>query len=180
MLEIPCEVVKMDGLKGACRTEAFKKKNVDQRLPLLELPDGSHLAESNAILFYLAQGSPLWPEEAQEQAQVLRWMFFEQNCIEAKVAEVRFMMCHLPEDKRDRNFEDVLRGRGARALKVMDDHLAENDFFACNRFTIADISLYAYTHVAGEGGYDLSQFPNIQSWIKRIEATSRYIPFDTR
>ena len=180
ILDIPHKVVKMDGLSGATRNQEFKKKNVDQRLPLLELEDGSFLSESNAILHYLAKGTDLSSDEPAEEAQILRWMFFEQCRIEATIAVVRFCKHYSPEEKRLKEFEGELQRRGTDALQVMDDHMAGNDFFVGNRFTIADIALYAYTHVAGEADVDLSQFPNIQSWIKRIEATPRYIPFDTR
>ncbi|TDI62646.1 MAG: glutathione S-transferase family protein [Alphaproteobacteria bacterium] len=180
LLNLPVDIEKMDALAGACRTEDFKKKNVDQRLPLLELPDGTRIAESNAILHYLARGSDLASDDPVDEAQILRWMFFEQNQIESKVAEVRFIYHYVPIEKQNKPFLEELANRANRALQVMDDHLEKNDFFACNRFTIADIALYAYTHVAGEAGFELSHFPNIQTWIKRVEERERFIPFTER
>ncbi len=180
ILDIPCEVVPMKGFEGASHTEEFRKKNVDGRLPALELADGTTIAESNAILCYLATGSELCSDDPLENSQILRWMFFEQNRIEATIAVVRFCMLYLTEDKRDKHFEDVLRKRGLGALQVMDGHLENNDFFAANRFTIADIALYAYSHVAGEAEYELSRFPNILKWIKRVEERERFIPFTER
>jgi glutathione S-transferase len=177
MLDIPCKIIKMDGLGGESHTPEFKKKNVDERLPALELEDGTVLAESNAILQFLANGSRLYSDDPTEEARILRWMFFEQNRIEATLAVVRFCMMHLTEDQRDKHFEDVLRDRAIGAMKVMGKHLAGREYFALNRFTIADIALYAYTHVAGDAGIELSHFPNIQAWIKRVEESERFIPF---
>ncbi|MCH8348064.1 MAG: glutathione S-transferase family protein [Proteobacteria bacterium] len=179
-LDIPCKIVPLDGLSGESHSEEFKKKNVDERLPALELPDGTVLAESGAILWYLAKGSELSSDDPLEETEILRWMFFEQNRIVATIAVVRFCILYLVEEKRDKSFEDVLRKRGAGALKVMNSHLKNNDYFAANRFTIADIALYAYSHVAGEAGLELSHFPNILRWIKRVEERERFIPFTER
>ncbi len=180
LLDIPCKIVPMKGFERASRTEEFKKKNVDQRLPVLELEDGTTIAESNAILYYLARGSELSSGDPLEEAQILRWMFFEQNRIEANVAVVRFCMIHLADEKRNLEFEKVLISRGLEALQVMEDHLENSDFFAASRFTIADIALYAYTHVAGEAGIELSHFPNLLTWIKRVEERERFVPFTER
>lgn len=180
LLEKPYKLVKMDGFKGASRTPEFLKKNVDGRLPFVETQEGKGIAESNAILFYLAQNTSYFSNDLLEQTEILRWMFFEQNRIESKVAEVRFINLYVPIEKQNKPFLEELANRANRALKVMDDHLEKNDFFACNRFTIADIALYAYTHVAGEAGFELSHFPNIQTWIKRVEERERFIPFTER
>ena len=177
LLDIACNIVPMKGFEGATRTGEFKEKNVDERLPCLELADGTCLAESNAILHYLAHDTRLSSDKPVEQAEILRWMFFEQNRIEATVGVNRFMQMYAKQEKRNPGFERVNHKRALSALQVMDDHLADHDFFACKRFTIADIALYAYTHVAGEADFELSQFPNIQSWIKRIEGIERFIPF---
>ncbi|HXV74256.1 MAG TPA: glutathione S-transferase family protein [Sphingomonadales bacterium] len=177
LLGLPHRRVDMAGLKGATRNEAFKKKNVDQRLPFVELPDGTGLAESNAILWHLARGSAYLPDDPLEQAQVLRWMFFEQNRIEVTIAVVRFQVQYVAREKRNREFEKALTLRGLDALGVMEEHLLGRDFFVGNRFTIADLALYAYTHCAGEGGFDLSRFPRILAWLKRVEALPGYIPF---
>jgi len=179
-LQIPAEIEKMEALKGATRNDAFKKKNVDQRLPLLELDDGTYLSESDAILFYLAQGTDLWSDDVAEQAQILRWMLFEQCRIEATIAVARFQKEYNPIEKRIIPFEDELVRRGKDALQVMEDHLENNSYFVSNRFTIADIALYAYTHVAGEAEIDLAAFPNIREWITRVEERERFIPFTER
>lgn len=178
LLGRPHRRVDMAGLKGATRNDEFKQKNVDQRLPLIELPDGRFLAESNAILWYLARGTELLPADAVEEAQVLRWMFFEQNRVEATIAVVRFQAQHVAAEKRDPAFEKALAKRGVDALQVMEDHLGKTPFFVGNRFTIADLALYAYTHVAGEGGFDLAPFPRIQAWLKRVAEMPRYVPFE--
>ncbi len=178
LLDKPYKSIKMDGFKGASRTPEFLEKNVDGRLPFLETEDGKGIAESNAILYYLAQNTRYFSDDINEQTEILRWMFFEQNRIVATIAVVRFCMLYLTEEKRDKHFEDVLRKRGLGALHVMDDHLENNDFFALRRFTIADIALYPYTSVAGEAGVALSGFSNIQTWINRIEAEPGFIPFE--
>ena len=178
LLDKPYKLVKVDGLTGGSRTPGFYKKNVDRRLPVLELEDGTTLAESNAILYYLSQGTPYFSENHLEQTQILRWMFFEQDRIECHIGTLRFRLQHI--DDRLMEFEDNLKSRGIDALGVMDDHLKNHDFFGLDRFTIADIALYGYTHVAGEAGIELSNFPNIQKWIKRVEERERFIPFTGR
>ncbi len=177
LLDRRCRVIKMDGFKGATRNQEFKKKNIDQRLPLLEFADGTTLAESNAILFSLARDTDFCPFHRNQQHEILRWMFFEQNRIEPTIAVVRFGMMNKKKKDRIIPFEDELRRRGEEALQVMEDHLSEHDYFAGDHFTIADIALYAYTHVAGEAGIELSRFPNILKWIKRVEERERFIPF---
>ncbi|MHA1543650.1 MAG: glutathione S-transferase family protein [Alphaproteobacteria bacterium] len=177
LLDRRCRVVKMDGFKGDSRTKAFKKKNIDQRLPLLEFADGTTLAESNAILFALARDTDLCPFHRNEQHEILRWMFFEQCRVEAAIAVVRFQIMYKKKKDRIIPFEDELRRRGEEALQVMEDHLSEHDYFAGDHFTIADIALYAYTHVAGDADIQLSNFPNILKWITRVEERERFIPF---
>jgi len=177
LLDRTLRVVRMDGYKGETRTGKFKKKNVDQRLPLLELADGTTIAESNAILFALARDTEFCPFQRTEQYQILRWMFFEQNRIEATIAVVRFQLMYVDKKKQNKGFIEELQKRGREALQVMEDHLGEHDYFAGDHFTIADISLYAYTHVADEAGIKLADFPKIQKWIKRVEERERFIPF---
>ena len=180
LMDKPYKLVKMDGLAGDSHSEEFKKKNVDERLPLLELEDGTFLSESDAILFYLAKGSEYSSDDPNDEAQILRWMFFEQSRVEATVAVVRFIYHYVPIEEQNKPFLEELTKRGIGALQVMDNHLEKNEYFACNRFTIADIALYAYTHVAGEAGFELSNFPNIQTWIKRVEERERFILFTER
>jgi glutathione S-transferase len=180
LLDRTVRVIKMDGFAGETRNDEFKKKNVDQRLPMLEFADGTTLPESNAILFALARDTDLCPFHRNEQNDILRWMFFEQNRIEATVAVVRFSMLHKKKKDQIKDFDDELRRRGIEAMQVMEDHLASHDYFAGDHFTIADIALYAYTHVADEAEIQLSNFPNILKWIKRVEERERFIPFTDR
>ena len=139
------------------------------------LDDGTALAESNAIQFYLAEGTPLLPAGRLERAQVLQWMFFEQYSHEPYIAVVRFW-CHT--GVADERAEEVAarRARGYDALAVMEDHLHHRDFFAAGRYTIADIALYAYTHVAHEGGFDLAPYPAVRAWLARVRSQPRHIP----
>jgi len=177
LLDRTMRVIKMAGYKGATRNEEFKKKNVDQRLPLLELPDGTFLPESNAILFALARDTEYCPFNRKEQYDILRWMFFEQNRIEATIGTARYQLTQLKKKDRNTAFVEELQKRAKVALQVMEDHLASHEYFAGEHFTIADIALYAYTHVADEAGVPLADFPKIRDWITRVEERERFIPF---
>lgn len=175
LLEIPLDWVAVDILRGETRTDAFLARNPNGRIPLLELDDGEYLAESNAILNYLADGTSLLPGDALERARVLQWQFFEQYSHEPFIAVARFISRYLglPED---RSAEYVSKQAGGHmALRVMDEHLAGRDYLVGDRLTIADISLYAYTHVAHEGGFDLAPYLHIQAWLDRIAAHPRYV-----
>jgi glutathione S-transferase len=173
----PFEHVGLDLFKGETRTPEYLAKNPFGKIPALELDDGTVLAESGAILWYLAEGTPYLPEGKVARADVLRWMFFEQNMHETSVAEARFIVRH-PEIDPSR-VEHILpekQRRGNVALKLMDQHLARNDFFAAGRYTIADIALYAYTSVADQGGFDLAAYPAVQVWLARVAAQPGFIP----
>jgi glutathione S-transferase len=176
-LGVPFEHVGLDLFKGETRTPEYLAKNPFGKIPALELDDGTVLAESGAILWYLAEGTPYLPEGKVARADVLRWMFFEQNMHETSVAEARFIVRH-PEIDPSR-VEHILpekQRRGNVALKLMDQHLARNDFFAAGRYTIADIALYAYTSVADQGGFDLAAYPAVQVWLARVAAQPGFIP----
>jgi glutathione S-transferase len=171
----PVERIELDILKGETRTPEFLALNPNGRIPLLVLEDGRTLAESNAILYFLAQGTSYWPEDPYLRAEVLQWMFFEQYSHEPFIATVRFWtfagqlddhVAELPERRR----------RGNAALDVMEGHLAQHDFFVGEQVSIADIALYAYTHVAHEGGFDLSGRPGVQAWLARVAARPRTVP----
>ncbi len=166
----------VDILSGDTRTENFLKMNPNGRIPLLERPDGKHLAESNAILCYLADGSEFLAGDAWSRAKILQWMFFEQYSHEPYIATSRFIIQYLgnPADKKV-DLEQKKAG-GLSALASMEHQLAEHDHVTGDAFTVADIALFAYTHVAGEGGFDLDKFPHVCRWIARIEARSRHIP----
>jgi glutathione S-transferase len=181
-LGIPCERIEYDIDHGATRTPEFlRTKNADGRIPVLELEDGRCLPQSNAILWYLADGTPYLPGAATGEgrwlrAQVLQWMCFEQYSHEPNIATVRYWITHRVEMTPER--QAALPGKrrqGVAALEVMEQHLAARDFFVGGTYTIADIALYAYTHVADEGGFDLTPFPAIRDWIARVAARARHI-----
>src|SRR5690349_17344015 len=141
---------------GGTREPKFLKRNPNGRIPTLELDDGTNLAESNAILWYLAEGTPFVPSDRLGRAQVLQWMFFEQYSHEPYVATPRYIVKHLAADHPRRAELPARLAAGRAALAVMDRHLESRSFFVAERYTVADISLYAYTHVAHEGGHDLA------------------------
>ncbi len=176
-LGTPFERVELDIFKGASRRPAYLGKNPAGKIPALELEDGTVLAESCAILCYLAEGTPFMPDDRVRRAEVLRWMFFEQNAHETSVAEARFILSH-PElsEGREGAILAEKQKRGNAALALMEQHLAANDFFAAERYTIADIALYGYTQVAGEGGFDMSQYPAVGAWLDRVAAQPGYVP----
>ena len=171
----PYEWTNLDLDAGASRTPEFLKRNPNGRIPTLELDDGTHLAESNAILYYLADGTPLLPIDRLGRAQVLQWMFFEQYSHEPFVATPRFIVKHLPPGHARYAELPERLAKGRAALAVMETHLAERTFFVAERYTIADIALYAYTHVAHEGGHDLSPYPSVRAWLARVGAQPRYV-----
>ncbi len=176
-LKTPFERIEMDIFKGASRTPEYLAKNPFGKIPALELEDGTVLAESCAILWYLAEGTPYLPDEKLARADVLRWMFFEQNAHETNVAEARFIVRHPEIDpSRAEHILPEKQRRGHAALKTMDEHLARTDFFAAGRYTIADIALYGYTSVADQGGFDLSRYPAVQAWLDRVAAQPGFIP----
>ncbi len=173
-LEIPFERVHVDILAGETRTEAFLAKNPNGRVPLVEWPDGRRLAESNAILFYLAQGSRYLPQDPWQVAQTLQWFFFEQYSHEPFIAVVRLwhFAGRLEENR------DALPGKmegGYAALAVMEGHLARCDWLVGDGYSIADIALYAYTHVAHEGGFALDRFPAVTAWLARVCAEPHHV-----
>jgi glutathione S-transferase len=174
-LGTPFERIELDILKGETRTPAFLAKNPNGRIPLLELDKGGFLPESDAILFYLAEGTALLPDDRFDRARVLQWMFFEQYSHEPNIATVRFWLHSAMTDER-RTMLEGKRKLGYAALDVMERHLASRSFFVGEGYTIADIALYAYTHVADEGGFDLSRFSAVRDWMQRVRAQPRHIP----
>lgn len=174
-LGLPYERVEVDILNGATRTPEFLAINSNGRIPVLEV-DGQYLPESNAALFYLASGTPFLPADRMGQAQVLRWMFFEQYSHEPFIATIRFWVAF--QRSAEKNAAEIQRRMplGYAALGVMEDHLYRNDYFVNNAYSIADIALYAYTHVADEGGFELDRFPHLQAWIARVQQQPGYLP----
>jgi glutathione S-transferase len=173
-LEKPFERVHLDILKGETRTPEFLAKNPNHRVPVVEWPDGRRLAESGAILWHLAEGTPFLPNDHWERAQVLQWMFFEQYSHEPYIAVVRFWhFAGVIEQNRQALTEKM--ERGYHALKVMEEHLSTRPFFVDEQYTIADIALYAYTHVAHEGGFDLGRFASVGTWLERVRAQHGHV-----
>lgn len=177
-LGIPFERIEYDIDKEETRTPEFLEKvNANGRIPVMEFKNGTFLPESNAILFYLAEGTPFLPEDALERARVLQWMFFEQYSHEPNIATPRFWITHGIEMTNERQIMlEQRRQQGYAALEVMESHLEDNDYFVGGRYSIADIALYAYTHVAHEGGFDLTGFPAVRDWLERVAAQPGYVP----
>lgn len=175
LLGLAYEWLPMDILKGDTQSEAFLAKNPNGKIPVLELEDGTCLWESNAILNFLADGSAFLPSEPRLRTQVLQWQFFEQYSHEPYVAVARFIQLYLgmPEARRDEY--QVCHVRGHKALKVMEQQLQRTDYLVGEQYSIADIALYAYTHVADEGGFELSDYPAIRAWMDRVASHPRHV-----
>lgn len=176
-LKLPFTCVRKDIMAGETRKPDFLAKNVAGRIPALKLEDGTVLAESDAILFYLAEGTPLLPEGRLERARVLRWMFFEQNMLECTIGTRRFYI----RLGRDQERPDAFKQRGevlADGLQVLNVHLQSNDWAANGRFSIADIALYGYLSVAEEAQVDMALYPRIADWRRRLEALPLHVGWD--
>jgi glutathione S-transferase len=172
-LGIPGEIIEVDILRGESRTAEFLKINPNGRTPVLD-DNGFILTESNAILAYLARGTKFLPEDRQKFALVFQWMFFEQYSHEPYIATSRFWLQHKPDSPEKTALLASKRDGGWAALKIMEEHLAKNDFFVGD-YSIADIALFAYTHVAREGGFPLDNFPTIRAWLGRVTAQPGFI-----
>ena len=170
------EVRTVDLLGGETRSEAFLRINPNGKVPVLELPDGRYLPESNAGLWYLAEGTPFLPETRLGRARVLQWLSFEQYSHEPNIAVARFWIKYL---NRPPEREAELRRRqeqGHAALRLMEGHLVRRDWLVGPECSIADIALYAYTHVADEGGFDLAPYPALRAWLERVAALPGFAP----
>jgi len=178
LIELKHEWIHVDILSGETQTEQFLSKSPVGKIPLLELSDGRYLSESNAILNYLAVDTDYLPSDPFEKARVLQWQFFEQYSHEPYIAVARFIAKYLglPEERKE-EYRAKQEG-GHRALRVMETQLLDTPYLVGESFTIADISLYGYTHVAHEGGFDLSNYPAIQAWLKRIYSCPNYLGMD--
>ncbi len=163
---------------GETRTPEFLAKNPNGRVPLLEFPDGRFLAESDAILFHLSEGTALQPEDSWHRAQMMQWMFFEQYSHEPYIAVARFWLTYAPTEalEKKRHLVPEWHQKGNAALGVMESHLRRNDWFAGPAYSIADIALYGYTHSAAEGGFDLSRYPAVVAWLARVKEQRDHIP----
>lgn len=178
-LGIPFRWHEMDILQSATRTPEFLAMNPNGKVPLLEFDDGRVLAESNAMLCYLAEGSPLFAADSWQRAQILQWLFFEQYSHEPYIATVRFWVHYLGKREAWRNKIAEAMPRGYAALGVMEQQLGKTPFLAGERYTIADIALFAYTRVAHEGGYTLEEYPHIRAWLGRVEQQPGYVAMGT-
>ncbi|MBI3991685.1 MAG: glutathione S-transferase family protein [Candidatus Lambdaproteobacteria bacterium] len=179
-LGLPFQLIELDIMRGETRTPAYLCKNPNGRVPLLELEDGTLLPESNAILYYLARDTPYFPLSRLAQAQVLQWMCFEQYSHEPNIATARHWIQHVgvtPE--REAALAEKQR-LGRAALAVMEGHLRGHTYFVGEAYSIADIALYAYTHVAHEGGFDLAPFGAIAAWLARVRAQPRHLAITAR
>jgi len=178
-LGIPYRLVEVDILKGESRTPEFLSKNPSGQVPLLEVAPNRHLAESNAILWYVAGGTTLAPEDRIERAEALQWMFFEQHSLEPNIGAAYFWLA-LVKGGRDlqKHALDDWMEKGYRTLAVMEMHLASHRFFAAERFTIADIALYAFTNLSKHCDFDLTRFPATRDWLDRVAAEPGYVPMD--
>ena len=177
-LRIPFERIEVDLLGGESRTEAFARLNPEQRIPVLQLQDGTTLPESNAILCYLAEGTRWLPTDRLARAQVLRWLFWEQYSHEPNVATVRHWVLHPTLDEDRRRLLPRKREQGARALAVMESHLAGHTWFVGEAPTVADLALYAYTHVAPAGGFDLAPYAAVRAWLARVAALPGHVAIE--
>ena len=175
-LGTPYRLVDLDTDGGETRTPAFLAINPNGKIPAVVFEDGRTLFESNAIICYLAEGSSLLPHDRFARAKVLQWLFFEQYSHEPQVAVARYIHRHLPESHARHAELPVRIENGNKALGVMDQHLRSRAFMVGNAFSVADIALYAYTHVAGQGGFDLGLFPAVQAWCARVARQAGHVP----
>ena len=178
-LGVPFQRIEYDITRGQTRTPEFLENvNANGRVPVLETEEGKLLPESDAILFFLAEGTPFLPEDRLEKARTLQWMFFEQYSHEPNIAVARAWLhvfdVQMTEERRAAL--EVRQKLGYDALGVMEEHLESNDYFVGGRYSVADIALYAYTHVADEGGFDLGGYPAILAWLERVSSQPGYIP----
>lgn len=162
---------------GETRTPEFLAKNPNGRVPMLEWEDGRVLPESNAIIWHLAEGTRLAPVDGWARAEALSWMFFEQYSHEPYIAVARFWIAHAPKEELEkrRHLVPEWHEKGNAALGVMDKHLERRDWFAGNKYSVADIALYGYTHCAGEGGFDLARFPAVSRWLARVKEQPAHV-----
>jgi glutathione S-transferase len=176
LLGEPFEVTEVDILAGATRTPAYLAINPNGKVPVLQLPDGEYLPESNAGLWYLAEGSDFLPDTRLGRARVLQWLSFEQYSHEPYIAVARFWIRYLGRPPEKEEELQRRQAQGRVALQLMEDHLAGWDWFVGADCTIADLALYAYTHVAEEGGFSLASYPALRRWLERVAALPCYVP----
>ena len=174
-LKLPCEIIETDIIKGESRTNAYLEKNPNGKTPTFQIDESTYLAESTAILYYLAEESEYFPNNRLHRAQVLQWMAFEQYSHEPYIATSRFWISLLKQPEKFAEQITEKKSGGYAALDVMEQHLSNKQFFAGEKYSIADIALYAYTHVADEGGFDLANYPSIKRWLQRVVSQPGHI-----
>ena len=180
LLDIAYERVDVNILNKETRTPEFLEKNPNGKIPLLEIAEDKFLAESNAILYYLSQGTEYFPTDNYARSQVMQWLLFEQYSHEPNIATSRYWISILQQPEKYKEELKEKRKLGNAALQVMEQHLNSHNFFVEETYTIADIALYAYTHLAEEGGFDLGQYSAIRAWFKRIQAHPKHILISDR
>jgi glutathione S-transferase len=180
-LGLPYELVELDIKHGATRTPEFLAKNPNGRIPLLEIPGRGYLAESHAIIWYLAEGSALVPADPLDRARMWQWMCFEQYSLEPNIGTARFWLASLGKSESELGEKlEEKRRNGQAALAVLEQSLAGREFLVGDRYSLADVALYAYTHVAPEGGFTLDPYPAIRAWCERVAAQPGHIPITSR
>ncbi len=174
-LQIPFELIELNIINGETRNPEFLAKNSNGKIPLLEIAPNKFLSESNAILYYLSQETAYFTQDKYQQGQIMQWLFFEQYSHEPNIATPRYWISELKQS--DKYQEQIVQKRklGYAALNVMEQHLKNHKFLVANKYTIADIALYAYTHVAEEGGFELTKFTAILDWFERVKSQPRHI-----
>ena len=175
-LGIAFNVVNIDVLKGEQHSPEYLAINPNGKVPYLKLPNGQSIGESNAMLIHLAEGSDFMPTDLLERTKVFEWLFWEQSSHEPCISPARFWIAIMPEGRTERADQIAeWHERGNKALGIMENHLAKNDFLVANRYTVADIGLYGYTHVAEEGEFDMTQYPSVCAWMDRVSSTPNYL-----
>ena len=174
-LQIPFELIELNILNKETRTPEFLAKNPNGKIPLLEIAPNKYISESNAILYHLSQDTEYFPEDKYHQTQVMQWLFFEQYSHEPNIATTRYWISILQQSDKYQQAIKQKQKLGYAALNVMEQHLTNHNFLVADKYTIADIGLYAYTHVAEAGGFELTKFPAILAWFKRIQSQPRHI-----
>jgi len=178
-LALPHRLVEVDILRGESRTPQFLAMNPNGQVPLLQVAPSRYIAESNAILWFLASDSALMPTDDVDRAEALQWMFFEQHSLEPNIGAAYFWLSLVRGGRElQRHALDDWMEEGYRALSVMDNHLRSHSFFAAGRYTIADVALYAYTHVAHLADYELNNFPHVREWLARVSSQPCHVPMD--
>jgi glutathione S-transferase len=175
-LRLPYETTWVDVLKGETRQPWFTELSPLGTVPFLRLADGGGITESNAMLWYLAKGSELFPTSALDEALTLQWMIFEQTKLEPNISPARFFTTILPEKKAEMASQiKDWQEKGVLGLTGLNRHLDSQDFIVGQHYSIADIAIYGYTHVADQGGFDLAEFPAIERWIERVQQSAGYV-----